>query len=89
MLFQDQDLQRVYQRSLSPRVFFQSGIADLPYGLWAGVDTAWEQKKLEATLREMLENMARREAAVPSALHAVLLGTFLKIKNYLIKSRHS
>jgi len=30
----------------------------------AGVDSVWEQKKLEA--REMLENAARREAAVPS-----------------------
>jgi hypothetical protein len=28
------------------------------------VDSAWEQKKLEA--RKMLENAARREAAVPS-----------------------
>jgi hypothetical protein len=33
-------------------------------GAGAGVDNAWEQKKLEA--RKMLENAARREAAVPS-----------------------
>jgi len=26
--------------------------------VWAGVDSAWEQEKLEATLREMLENAA-------------------------------
>jgi len=30
----------------------------LPYGAGAGVDSAWEQKKLEATLREMLVNRA-------------------------------
>jgi hypothetical protein len=30
------------------------------------VDSLCEQKKLEATLREKLENAARREAAVPS-----------------------
>jgi hypothetical protein len=30
----------------------------------AGVESAWEQKKLEA--RKMPENAARREAAVPS-----------------------
>jgi hypothetical protein len=36
-----------------------------PWGYWqAGVDSAWEQKKLEA--REMSVNRARREAAVPS-----------------------
>ena len=32
---------------------------------WSGVDSAWEQKKLEA--REMRVNLARREAAVPPA----------------------
>jgi len=26
--------------------------------MWAGVDSVWEQRKLEATLREMLENAA-------------------------------
>jgi len=31
--------------------------------VWAGVDSVWEQEKLEA--RKMLENAARREAAVP------------------------
>ena len=33
---------------------------------WGGLGRGWEQEKLEATLREMLENAARREAAVPS-----------------------
>jgi hypothetical protein len=31
--------------------------------VWAGVDSVWEQEKLEA--RKMPENAARREAAVP------------------------
>ena len=36
-------------------------------GAGADVDSAWEQEKLEATLREMLAvGAARREAAVPS-----------------------
>ena len=37
-------------------------------GAGAGVDSAWEQKKLEATRSEMLDakRAARREAAVPS-----------------------
>jgi hypothetical protein len=31
--------------------------------VWVGVDSAWEQKKLEATLREMLDaKRAAREA---------------------------
>jgi hypothetical protein len=33
-------------------------------GAGAGLDSVWEQKKLEA--RKMLEKAARREAAVPS-----------------------
>jgi hypothetical protein len=33
-------------------------------GRWASLHNVWEQKKLEA--REMLENGARRGAAVPS-----------------------
>jgi len=32
--------------------------------VWAGVDSAWEQEKLEA--RKIFEKAARREAAVPS-----------------------
>jgi hypothetical protein len=31
---------------------------------WGGLDSVWEQEKLE--VRKMLENAARREAAVPS-----------------------
>ena len=37
---------------------------------WAGVDSVWDQKKLEA--RRMLENAARREAAVPSVQCIIL-----------------
>jgi hypothetical protein len=33
-------------------------------GVWVGVDNAWEQKKIE--IRNLLENGARRRAAVPS-----------------------
>jgi hypothetical protein len=44
-------------------------------GRWVGVDSAWEQEKLEATLREMLENSD--ESTYP--VHAVLCGYDLKI----------
>jgi hypothetical protein len=37
---------------------------------WAGVDNAWEQEKLEATLREMNENAAEIPA---SSAHFVSL----------------
>ncbi|MCE9647336.1 MAG: hypothetical protein K8S20_15170 [Chloroflexi bacterium] len=35
-------------------------------GAGAGVDSAWEQRKFETALREMLKKAAHREAAVPS-----------------------
>jgi hypothetical protein len=43
-------------------------------GAGAGVDSAWEQEKLEATLREMLEKAARRPCGRQSQrpVHAVL-----------------
>jgi len=57
--------------------------------VWAGVDSAWEQKKLEAG--KMLENAARREAAVPGVqciiipvlLRDAVLDTNLFTKNFL------
>jgi hypothetical protein len=36
-----------------------------------GVDSYWEQEKLEATLREMLENAARRESVFPHVSYTV------------------
>ena len=35
-------------------------------GVWADVDSVWEQKKLEATLREMLDCPKGVPHAVPS-----------------------
>ncbi|MCE9647329.1 MAG: hypothetical protein K8S20_15135 [Chloroflexi bacterium] len=42
------------------------GEAERDTCVWAGVDSAGEQEKPEATLREMLKKAAHREAAVPS-----------------------
>jgi hypothetical protein len=60
-----------------------------PAGCGAGtdVDSAWEQKKLEATLREMLAvGATRRDAAVPTVqciipviVRDALLGAFIAI----------
>jgi len=41
----------------------QDGLTVCVTCVWADVDSAWEQKKLEP--RKTLENAARREAAVP------------------------
>jgi hypothetical protein len=46
------------------------------HGRWAGVDSVWEQKKLEATLCEMLENAAE---SPPSA--ARFVGTLLSYEH--------
>jgi len=44
--------------------------------VWAGVDSAWEQGKLEARKRlKMAQNPARR-------LHALLAGVFAKILTF-------
>ncbi len=40
---------------------------------WAGVDSVWEQKKLEATLREMLENAARAKRSHQHPVHIILV----------------
>jgi hypothetical protein len=48
-------------------------LAFAKHGRWAGVDNVWEQKKLEATLREMLKN--GDESHLPKrseGVHAVL-----------------
>jgi len=42
--------------------------------VWAGVDNTWEQEKLEATLREMLENAARAKRSPTRQVHALLGG---------------
>ena len=38
-------------------------------GAGAGVDSAWEQEKLEATLREMLEKAARPSGSPQRPVH--------------------
>jgi hypothetical protein len=45
-------------------------------GAGAGVDSTWEQRKLEAT--KMLENAARREAAVPGVQRTLCWADFAK-----------
>ena len=42
-------------------------------GAGAGVDTVWEQKKTEATLREMLENRARPSGSPQRPVHIILV----------------
>jgi len=40
-------------------------------GKWAGLDSVWEQKKINATLREMLENdgdQAREQSTVTTLI---------------------
>ena len=57
-------------------------------GAGAGVDSAWEQEKLEATLREMLDakRAARREAAVPAVQCSHCWAVFLRQTNLLLFS---
>ena len=59
-------------------------VAVIGTGAGAGVDSAWEQYKLEA--RKMLENAARREAAVPSVQCTLCWAVFTKA--YLLHTRH-
>ena len=55
-----------------PLVSNAQRLAFAEHGAGAGADSAWEQEKLEATLREMLAvGAARREAAVPSVQRTV------------------
>jgi len=44
--------------------------------VWAGVDNAWEQEKLEA--RKMLENAARPTGSPTRQVHALLATVFVK-----------
>jgi hypothetical protein len=55
--------------------------------VWADVDSVWEQEKPEA--RKMLENAARREAAVPSVQCALCWATFSQpsSSNHLYRMR--
>lgn len=56
--------------------------------VWAGVNNAWEQEKLEATLREMLAiGAARCKAAVPHA-HCTLCWAFFVAQDSLTEKRH-
>ena len=43
----------------------------MPSGAGAGVDSAWDQKKLEATLREMLESRTVPQCPVHTILVSV------------------